>query len=391
MLRTRSHLSWIALAALVTAMAVVCGDAMAGPKGRDRHKPGERHRHVLIVPTHYPTIQSAVDAAEPGRVVKILPGTYVEQVVLKKDVTLIGAGMDATIIRAPFALANGQLGAASIVEVLDGAKVSMSRLTVQGPGANPCTRGPALTGGIRVHSRAHLDLGFAAVREIHDTPFEFCPRKGTAIAVGQPEPGSLPASVNVHHSEITNYQSTGILVLGAGSWAHIVRNTVAGPGRGAGVPTDGVELVAGAVGTIAHNTISGNVCPPNLPQNCGPDFFTQFQHAGITAGGNGPGTVIVDNLLIGNQVGMFLGEADEIRGNVMLDSEFFGLALIGLEDGAFTIQGGAIKGGGGGLWLTPVALDMQVVLKRLKVSDLGGPAVQVLEGAEFRATVVKKP
>jgi hypothetical protein len=75
----------------------------------------------------------------------------------------------------------------------------------------------------------------------------------------------------------------------------------------------------------------------------------------------------------------------------MLDSVFFGLALMGLDDGAFTIQVGAVMGGGGGLWLTPVALDMQVLLKRLRFSDLGGPAVQILEGAEFKATVVKKP
>jgi hypothetical protein len=157
------------------------------------------------------------------------------------------------------------------------------------------------------------------------------------------------------------------------------------------VPTDGVELVAGAVGTIAHNTISHNICPANLPQNCGPDFFTQFQHAGIVAGGNGPGTVITDNTLIGNQVGMFLAESDEISGNVMLDSDFFGLALIGVSDGAFNVRGGAIKGGGGGLWLTPVAVDMSVVLKRVKFSGLGGPEVQVLEGAEFKARVSRKP
>ena len=390
MFPTRSHSGWIVLAALVTTTAV-CGDAMAGPAGRDRHKPAERHRHVLIVPTQYPTIQSAVDAAEPGRIVKVLPGTYAEQIVLRKDVTLIGAGMDTTIIRAPIALLNGQLGAASIVEVSDGAKVSMSRLTVQGPGANSCARGPSLKWGIRVHSRAHLDLAFAAVRDIHDTPFEFCPGMGTAIQVGQPEPGSPPASLGVHHSEITNYQSTGIVVLGAGSWAHIAHNTVTGPGHASGVPTDGVELVAGAVGTITRNAISHNICPANLPQNCGPDFFTQFQHAGIVAGGNGPGTVVTDNTLIGNQVGMFLAEADEIRGNVMLDSDFFGLALIGLGDGAFTIHGGAIKGGGGGLWLTPVAVDMSVLLKRVRFSVLGGPEVQVLQGAEFKATVVRKP
>jgi nitrous oxidase accessory protein NosD len=390
MLTPRSHPVWIALVALVAAMATVCADAMAGPARRDRPQAAERSRQALIVPTHYPTVQSAVDAAEPGRTIRLLPGTYMEQIVLRKDVTLVGAGKDTTILRAPITLANGQLGSASIVEVANGARVSMSRLAVQGPGAHSCARGPSLKWGIRVHSRAHLSLGFAAVREIHGTPLAFCPGNGTAIAVGQAEPGSLPASLTVHHSEITNYQSTGILVLGAGSWAEITHNRIVGPGHGAGVPTDGVELVAGAIGTIARNVISQNICPANLPQNCGPDFFTQFQHAGIVAGGNGPGTVIVDNVLIGNQVGMFLAEADEISGNTMLDNEFFGLALIGLSDGAFTVHGGAIKGGGGGLWLTPVAMDMAVVLERVRFAGLGGPQVQMLEGAAFKATVVTK-
>jgi len=88
---------------------------------------------------------------------------------------------------------------------------------------------------------------------------------------------------------------------------------------------------------------------------------------------------------------MFLAEADEISGNVMLDNEFFGLTLIGVDDGAFAIHGGEVKGGGGGLWLTPVAVDMNVLLKRVKFSRLGGPDVQVLEGAPFKAIVVKKP
>jgi hypothetical protein len=76
-------------------------------------------------------------------------------------------------------------------------------------------------------------------------------------------------------------------------------------------------------------------------------------------------TVITDNTLIGNQVGMVLAEADVIRGNVILDSDFFGLALL--------------NAGGDG---------HEVVLERVKFSGLGGPEVQVREGADFNATVV---
>ena len=54
---------------------------------------------------------------------------------ITKDLQIRGAGMDATVIRAPATLAPGQLGFPTIVEIYDGAAVSMSRLTVAGPGA----------------------------------------------------------------------------------------------------------------------------------------------------------------------------------------------------------------------------------------------------------------
>src|SRR5262245_4232746 len=136
----------------------------------------------LVVPTQYPSIQAAIDAANPGATVKVLAGTYTEQIVVSKDLTIIGAGMDATTIRAPAALVNGQLGSPSIVEVY-GAAVSMRQLTVAGPGAIACgavdengDEIPRLRWGIRVHSEGHLDFGFAAVRNIHDTPMAQCPR-----------------------------------------------------------------------------------------------------------------------------------------------------------------------------------------------------------------------
>jgi hypothetical protein len=371
----------VTIAALAISLSAASQDASAVPS-----RPGPP---AIVVPTDYPTIQAAIDAAKPGRTVQVLAGTYNEQISISKDLTLVGDGMDTTIIRAPETLVPNTLGFPSIVEVYGGARVSMSRLTVSGPGASACGEDDALRWGLRVHTNAHLDLGFAAVRDIQNTPMAPCPRSGTAISVGSSTPGAPPASISIHDSEVTNYQATGIIVLGVGSRADIIHNIVAGPGHAGGVPTNGIELVAGAAGTIAHNTVSGNICPADLPDICGPDFFTQFQQAGI--GAAGPGIVISHNRLVGNQIGMFLAEVDEISQNVMVDNDYFGLGLAGEDNGLFTVTGGEITGSGGGLWVAAVFMDVTVNLKKVAFSGLSGPVVEILEDGGFIGTVVGGP
>ena len=378
-----AKLELVSIAAWVMALSSVSQEAAAAP--------GKSGPILLVVPTDSPTIQSAVDAVRSGGMVLVLAGTYTEQVTIDKDLDLIGAGMDSTIIRAPATLVPGPLGSPAIVEILDEAVVSISSLTISGPGAAACGDPNVLRWGVRVHPGSHLDLGHSAVRDIHNTPMAMCPRSGTAISVGSSTPGSLPASLVIHDSEVTRFQSVGIIVLGAGSWADIAHNTVAGPGHAGGVPTTGIELVAGAVGTVVHNTVTGNVCPAGMQEVCGEDFFTQIQEAGISAGGNGPGTVISHNLLRGNQIGLFLSECDEIAHNVLVDNEYFGLALVGVGDGEFTIEGAEIIGGGGGLWVTAVLVDMTVVLNKVSFAGLSGPPVEILEDGGFTGTVIEKP
>jgi hypothetical protein len=218
-----------------------------------------------------------------------------------------------------------------------------------------------------------------------------CPRSGAALVVGSATATS-PASANIHHAEITNYQVVGVIALGAGSWANVTHSLVAGPGRAGGVPTNGIELVAGAVGTITHNTVSGNICPDDMPEVCGPDFFSQFQNAGILAGGAGPGTVIRHNHVVGNQIGLYLSEADEISHNVMVDNDYFGIGLVGVDTGEFTLANERIQGGGGGIWIVPLPpVDMTVILTQLKTSGLAGPAVEILECLGATATVIGGP
>ncbi len=54
------------------------------------------NRQILEVPTDYATIQSAIDVAQDGDVVQVLPGEYQEEATLKEGVRLQGSGPEVT-------------------------------------------------------------------------------------------------------------------------------------------------------------------------------------------------------------------------------------------------------------------------------------------------------
>jgi hypothetical protein len=58
----------------------------------------------IIVPIDFPRIQEAINEANEGDVIKVLPGTYTEQLNIAKSLTIIGSGAKATIIEAPLSL-----------------------------------------------------------------------------------------------------------------------------------------------------------------------------------------------------------------------------------------------------------------------------------------------
>jgi pectin methylesterase-like acyl-CoA thioesterase len=83
-------------------------------------------RSVLLVPTQFPTIQSAVNAANSGDVIQILAGVYPEQIAISTSITLTGAGASSSVIQAPPSLTSDRFGVTFIVEVT-GTRVSPSQ------------------------------------------------------------------------------------------------------------------------------------------------------------------------------------------------------------------------------------------------------------------------
>lgn len=80
-----------------------------------------------IVPSDYPTIQAAIDAADPGDVVFVEPGTYREHVRLRSRISLIGAGANVTTL-------DGEGRGVSLVDYTGARNVVLQGFTLTGVG-----------------------------------------------------------------------------------------------------------------------------------------------------------------------------------------------------------------------------------------------------------------
>lgn len=251
---------------------------------------------------------------------------------------------------------------------------------MSGPGAGTCEDGP-LRDGIIVLGDAHLDLSFAAVRHIHDTPLFNCSRSGHGVSVGFPFLSN--GTARIHHVTVSDYAQVGIIVFNEGSAAEITHSVVTGIGPSTVVANTGIEFVLGAVGRVFHSVISGNACgSPDL--GCGPNFFEEFQAAGVSAGG--AGTTIEHDILIGNQVGIYVADAADVHHNLLVGNDHFGVAL---QDGTFEIHDNLITGGSGGVAVIAAFADTTAVLRHVAITGTSGPAVQELECCGFTATVTR--
>ncbi len=328
----------------------------------------------ITVPTDFPTIQSAINAATSGDTIKVLPGTYTEQITISKSLTILGSGAKSTIINAPAVLNNGVIGTPYIVEVNNGAEVSMKGFAISGLEVLNCGNTP-LDGVacFNVQEGATLNLDSSTIR---DCTF-------VAVRIGTPPfLGSQVGHATITNTDITDYRSTGIVAFTSDSTLSITKSEIIASDTSNIIGQVGILLEFGATGKITHNEVSGNIC--NLP-DCGPNFFTQTQAFGIIVD-SALGSIVSNNYVSNNDVGIGVFGTSGcciVDYNKLTDNRFFGIVI---ADGEHTISNTKIFGGNIGVAAIATNANTVATLDHVKIVDAEIP-VHALSSGDLTASV----
>lgn len=376
---------FVRLAAALSVPLLAAGVVVAGA-GAASADDGWHNSHVLYVSAgakhwnsdrscrsaKFTTIQSAVDAARPGGTVVVCPGTYHEQVVISKPLTL--KGKNATIDQdgvTPTFSAGGQVIFAAVV--MDSSRINFTGFTVQnalGEGIVAAgLNGPISKITIYRNTVVHNDLG-GGVPPASD--YFLCQPAG-------PVPGDCGEGVhfagNVGYSTIRDnlitHNSGGVLLTDDIGPTH--DNVVAGnivtanlfdcgitvPGHNPNaLSSTGVRQPS--VAGVYRNAILNNVVTGNGVLGEG---------AGVLFANAGPGTASYDNLVRGNYIagnslaGVTMhahgpnGINEDLNGNVIVHNSIgknnlLGDGLDGPPGPSVTVPTGVLVFSGG----TPVAV-----------------------------------
>ncbi len=287
------------------------------------------------------SIQDGITLIDNGGTVNVAAGTYTEQIVIDKSLTLVGVGAGTTVIQAPSVLADDPDGAKTIVLFTGAITAEISGFTIQGP-VN------GLNFGIYVRNGATANIHDNTVKDIRDEPLSGN-QYGYGIEIGKYK-NTFPFVNQVGHATITNnivygYQKNGIEVEGAGSTGTITGNTVTGGGPMTTTAQNGIQIRRGATGSITNNTVTGNAYI--LPSSCEPSvsYANCYTAAGIIVTYPGNDVVIQGNTVNNNTANIYTYEANgvQILNNQVSDS------AVGLTSAGITADSDNVASGSAGI------------------------------------------
>ncbi len=249
----KKHALALPLAAAVFASAA--GPALAAVRTVDDDK-------VQCPSAQFTTIQSAVDAANPGDSIQVCNGLYREQVdIAKNNIDLLSKVVRGATISPPA----GDLAEPRALVHITGSNDKVRRFRIVGPGTGI---NESLRFGVLVDGQANkvgaqvLDNLIADIRDTQPAATS----TGIGVKVGSFFNNvSSPGRAAVLRNEITRYQTAGVVVNETGSFATVGSNTI----RGLGLITDsgnnapppaqtGIQIGYDAAADVNTNTVTEN-------------------------------------------------------------------------------------------------------------------------------------
>jgi parallel beta-helix repeat protein len=226
-----------------------------------------------------PTIQLAVNAVAVGGTVKVCPGTYPEQVLITRNVTVTGVAVgnaDAAIITSPTGgvVVNttdlypiSPLPVAAQILVQNAKAVNISNITVDGSGNQINACAPDLR-GIYYQNSSGTISEVATRNQVLPSPGLIGCQAGQGIFVqsSYSGPGYATASANVtiKNSSVSNFQKNGITIDGPKANGTVTFNSITGQGPTTGAAENGVQISDGAGGCVTDNAIVDNIWAPDV-------------------------------------------------------------------------------------------------------------------------------
>ena len=214
----------------------------------------------------FTSIQGAVNSVPAGSTIKICPANYGEQVVVNKNLTLVGVNSgtaDNPVLVIPpggfyantASLTSGHPIAAQILVQSPATVVNISTLTVDGSNSN-------LNGGCDdtrligiYYQNASGTVNFAAVRNQAQNATNFGCQTSAGLGIYVQSASPSTSTVKVQNSTVRGYQKNGITGNEVGTNVTIIGNSVVGAG-----PTttaqNGIQVGFGATGKVQNNTVA---------------------------------------------------------------------------------------------------------------------------------------
>ena len=268
----------------------------------------------------FTSIQPAINAANPGSLIRVCPGTYREQLSINKSLRIEGDNGAIVLPSSMVANTTGSSGApiAAAILVKDAAKVEIEGLIVDtaNNGITDCS--PYLIGILYQNSSGSIDHTVVRNTKL-SVSLNGC-QSGDAIVVQSL--GGESSKVSIDDNSVHDYQKNGITGNESGTEVTITNNVVTGLGPTTGAAQNGIQIGFGAKGGILRNTVTDNVWSPCVSlTNCA------FNATGILVF-QSDDVRVEHNSIATSQVGIFAGGQNaKIQSNKISNS----LVLVGID------------------------------------------------------------